>query len=125
MPRLAPVTSATRPSRSILNSSREEGRADKVLRPQRRPSLRIGLVVDRPHSHLVVTLPCRRSFGGDLIYALQVLAGQLYLRGGSILFEVLAAFGAGDGDDVLPLVQEPREGELPRSRALLGGDLLD
>ena len=41
----------------------------------------------------------------------------------SVLFQVLAALGPWDGDDVVTLGEQPREGELPRGDPLAVGDL--
>ncbi len=41
-----------------------------------------------------------------------------------VLFEVAAALGARDGDDVVSLREHPGERELGRAHAALGGDLL-
>jgi hypothetical protein len=48
----------------------------------------------------------------------------LTVRCGDVLFEVLAAFGARDGNDVVALGKEPRQRELAARHVLLGGDLV-
>src|SRR5215210_3805602 len=81
--------------------------------------------VDGAHLLLGVALAGGRSSGHGLLYTPQVLVGKRDVRCTSVLLEVLAALGAGDGDYIVPLAQEPREGELSRCGVLLGGDLPD
>jgi thioredoxin reductase (NADPH) len=64
-------------------------------------------------------------FGCDFVYAPEVLLSERYVYSSGVLLQVLAAFGTGNRDDVLTLVQKPRQCELTRHDALLGGDLLD
>src|SRR5215210_6897855 len=81
------------------------------------------LAVYGAHLLLGVALACGRPFGYRLLDAPQILLGERHVYGPRVLLEVLAALGAGDGDDVISLMEQPREGELPRRRVFLGGDL--
>jgi hypothetical protein len=58
-------------------------------------------------SHLLLGVPLAggRPFGHHFLDAPQVLVGECDVRSGGVLLEVFAALGAGDGDDVLTLVQ--------------------
>src|SRR5215203_7476233 len=83
------------------------------------------LAVDRSHERLVVALTRGDAFGCDFVYAPEVLLSERYVYSSGVLFQVLAAFGTGNRDDVLTLVQKPRQCELTQHDAVLGGDLLD
>jgi hypothetical protein len=76
-------------------------------------------------AHVWVPISGGRSFRRDLLDTLQTLLREGDLSCGDVFLEVLAALGARDGDDIVPLMQEPGEGELSRRRVLLGGDLPD
>src|SRR5207302_3691634 len=84
---------------------------------------RSGLNVDGAHPCGVVALASRR--GNHLGDPLHLRRAQLDVGCGEVLLQVGDALGAGDRDDVLPAVQHPREGELPRGDALLLGQLTD
>ncbi len=73
--------------------------------------------VERTHARFVVPFPGGNSLRRGLVYAGEVVAREFDLHGLRVFFEALAALRAGDGGDVIALVEEPREGELPRSRA--------
>jgi hypothetical protein len=49
------------------------------------------------------------AFGRDFVYAHEVLLSERYVYSGGVLLQVLATFGAGNRDDVLTLVQKPRQ----------------
>ncbi len=49
------------------------------------------------------------AFGCDFVYAPEVLLSERYVYSSGVLLQVLAAFGAGNRDDVLILVQKPRQ----------------
>jgi hypothetical protein len=83
------------------------------------------LAVDRSHERLVVVLTRGDAFGCDFVYAPEVLLSERYVYSGGVLLQVLAAFSTGNRDDILTLVQKPRQCALTRHEALLGGDLLD
>ena len=57
------------------------------------------------HLPLGIALAGGRPFGHRLLDAPQVLVGKCDVRSGGVLLEVFAALGAGDGDDILALVQ--------------------
>src|SRR5215210_1342413 len=77
------------------------------------------------HLFLVVAVTGDRAAGDGLLDAPQVLVGERYVCRSGVLLQALAAFGTGDGDYVVALVEQPGEGELSRRRALLVGDLPD
>src|SRR4028119_2455442 len=81
------------------------------------------LAAHRPHHLLGVALAGGGAPGHGLLDAPQVLPGELDAGGARVLLQVLAALGAGDGDYVLALGEQPRERELPRRHALAFGDL--
>ena len=74
-------------------------------------------------AHVLVALPAGRAFRCRLVDPLQVLAREGDPERGHVLLQVLAALGAGDGDDAL-LGREPRQSQLGRRHVLRGGDLL-
>src|SRR5437016_13426104 len=80
------------------------------------------LRVDAAHPALGVAAAGRRPLGRDLADALQVARGQHDLHGAGVLLEVAPPLGAGDRYDILALRQQPGEGELRRSAALLPRD---
>ena len=45
--------------------------------------------------------------------------------GGGVLFQIFAALGAGDGDDVIALCQDPGQRKLRGLAAFLAGDFFD
>ena len=49
------------------------------------------------------------AFGRDFVYAHEVILSERYVYSGGVLLQVLATFGAGNRDDVLTLVQKPRQ----------------
>ena len=67
------------------------------------------LAVDRSHERLVVVLTRGDAFGRDFVYAHEVLLSERYVYSGGVLLQVLATFGAWNRDDVLTLVQKPRQ----------------
>src|SRR3954463_8445791 len=81
------------------------------------------LAVDRAHHRFGVAQA--RGLGQRLRDRAQLIAGQLHVGGRHVLLEVGAALGARDRDDVVALVQDPRERELARGHALAGGELLE
>src|SRR5262249_52404909 len=81
----------------------------------------VGSAVHR--AHVLIALPAGRAFRCRLVDPLQVLARQGDPERGHVLLQVLAALGARDGNDALPLGQEPRQGQLGRRHLLRGGDL--
>src|SRR5215218_4956609 len=96
-------------------------------RPLARYVLDIGhrllLAVYGPHLHFAVTLASGRAARHGLLDAGEVVFGECYTGGASIVFEVLAALGPWDGDDVIPLDEQPSEGQLSRGDPLAFGDL--
>src|SRR2546427_10420066 len=89
---------------------------------QRRAKRARLLGVDTAHPALGVAAAGRRPLGRDLADALQVARGQHDLHGAGVLLEVAPPLGAGDRYDILALRQQPGEGELRRSAALLPRD---
>src|SRR5829696_3516975 len=84
---------------------------------------RLLLAVYGPHLHFAVTLASGRAARHGLLDAGEVVFGECYTGGASIVFEVLAALGPWDGDDVVPLDEQPSEGQLSRGDPLAFGDL--
>ena len=96
----------------------------------RRPSFRsdVGLfrsAVDNRHHGLVVAGAGHGAFRGCLVDPCEVFAGEFDRDGGGVFFELLAAFGAGDGYEVVSLRQDPGKGELRGRNALFPCNLLD
>jgi hypothetical protein len=56
------------------------------------------------HLFLVVAVAGDRAAGDGLLDAPQVLVGERDVCCGGVLLQALAAFGTGDGDDVVALV---------------------
>src|SRR5829696_1481851 len=96
-------------------------------RPLARDVLDIGhrllLAVYGPHLYFAVALASGRSARHGLLDAGEVVFGERYAGGADVLFEVVAALGPGNGDDVISLDEQPREGQLPRGDPLAIGDL--
>ena len=82
------------------------------------------LVLYKP-AHVWVPISGGSSFRRDLLDTLQILLREGDLSRGDVFLEVLAALGARDGNDIVPLMQKLGEGELSPRRVLLGGDLPD
>ena len=59
-----------------------------------------------------VAVPSRHSHRRDRLDPCQVLRRELDERSLGVLLQVAAALRAGDGDDVVALREDPREGEL-------------
>src|SRR3954451_12640082 len=81
------------------------------------------LAVDRAHHRFGV--PRARGLRQRVGDRAPLVTGQLHVGRRHVLLEVGAALRAGDGDDVLALVQHPGERELARGHALVGGELLE
>ena len=64
--------------------------------------------VDEAHRGFGVALAGGHTFGGDFRDAAQVVSGQQDVPRADIFFEILAALGARDGDDVVALREQPR-----------------
>ena len=80
------------------------------------------LEVDGLHASFVVAVAGGGSCGEGLVNALEGFRRELEVDGAEVVFEVLEALGAGDGDDVVALGEDPCEGELGRGAAEFGGD---
>jgi len=126
------LTVATAHSRGLLDYDEkvatywpEFGQAGKEPTPRTLFAFGCSLAVDRSHERLVVALTRGDAFGCDFVYAPEVLLSERYVYSRGVLLQVLAAFGTGNRDDVLTLVQKPRQCELTQHDAVLGGDLLD
>src|ERR671926_131630 len=76
-----------------------------------------------PHLLVGISFTGGRSAGDDLLDAGEVVFSERYTGGTCVIFEVLAALGPGDGDDIIALGEQPREGELAWGDALAVGDL--
>src|SRR6476646_2406853 len=86
-----------------------------------RPLLRAGWLsaVDRGHVGLVVAFPRR---GPERVQPLQLVTGEFDAVGRGVFLDPGDPAGAGDGGDVDPAGQQPRQGGLCGSRADLGAD---
>src|SRR5919206_92844 len=67
----------------------------------------------------------RRPGGRRLVDPRQLLGREANPARGDVLLEVRPALGAGDGNDVLALMEHPGQGELPGGHSALGGYLPD
>src|SRR5215211_657721 len=96
-------------------------------RPLARDMLDVGhrllLAAYGPHLLFAVALAGGRSARHGLLDAGEVVLGERYTGGAGVIFEVLAALGPRDGNDVITLGEQPSEGELPRGDPLAFGDL--
>ena len=72
-----------------------------------------------------VALACGGVWGEDFVEAGQVVLRQIYLVRGGVFFQILSAFRARDGDDVVSLCQDPSQGELRRLAAFFFGEFFD
>src|SRR6476620_11410267 len=77
------------------------------------------------HGLGVVAVASGGALGGDLVDALEIRAREGHVNGAHVLLEILATFGAGDGNHVVALRENPRERELRGRASLLGGESLD
>jgi hypothetical protein len=81
--------------------------------------------VDRGHVGLIVSLA---GGGFERVEPLELVGGELNVRGGGVLLNPCDAAGARDGSDVVTTAEEPGQRSLGGSRADLGsdrGDLVD
>src|SRR5215218_4297304 len=85
--------------------------ANRHTRPLARYVLDIGhrllLAVYGPHLHFAVTLASGRAARHGLLDAGEVVLGERYTGGAGVIFEVLAALGPRDGNDVITLGEQP------------------
>src|SRR2546422_7897138 len=77
------------------------------------------LPVDRPHSPFRVAVAGGDPFGRDAVDASQVGRSEMNGGGRDVLLQVAPPLGAGDGNDVLALREQPGERELRRRATLL------
>jgi hypothetical protein len=70
------------------------------------------LLVHRFHHLLSVTLAGRDSLWKRFRQSPQVFWSELHIQRGRILFQIFAAFGSGDRDDVVALRQYPGQCQL-------------
>src|SRR5215210_5703850 len=63
-------------------------------------------------AHIRVALTGGGTLWGSLVYALELLVGKRDSGHGDVLLQILAALGARDRHDILPLVQQPCQREL-------------
>src|SRR3989442_9505879 len=82
------------------------------------------LPVDRPHSPFRVPLAGGDAFGRHAVDASQVGRTEINGGGRDVLLQVAPPLGAGDGNDVLALREQPGERELRRRATLLYRQLL-
>src|SRR5215213_6101097 len=99
------------------------GHAGSLARDVLRVGQRRLLAAYGLHLLFGVALADSRSARHSLFNAGEVVFRERYTSGTGVVFEVLAALGPWDGDDVIPLREQPREDELPRGDALAVGDL--
>src|SRR4051812_46741957 len=85
---------------------------------------RSSLAVHRPHSALGIPLPSSGPLRSHFLDLVQIRAAELHLQGSDILLQVAPLLGPGDRNDVLPLRQQPGEGQLCRSALLAPRNLL-
>src|SRR5918997_4598574 len=96
-------------------SSDSSGMGNQLMgtRPLERDVLDIGhrllLAAYGPHLLFTVALAGGRSARHGLLDACEIVLGERYACGASVLFQVLAALGPWDGDDIVTLSEEPRE----------------
>src|SRR5581483_9924499 len=74
---------------------------------------------------LGIALAGSGSGGKYFLDASQIINRQLHIQCADILLEILPPFGAGNGNDVIPLGQDPGERQLRRRAALLLSQLLN
>src|SRR6266849_678406 len=91
----------------------------------RRLAIGVLLQLDGLHLRFGIARAGRRPGRHGLVDPLAVARVELGRERARVLLEVLPPLRAGDGDDVVPLSQEPGEDELAGFHALLLGDLLD
>src|SRR5215213_9306061 len=82
------------------------------------------LPVQRSHCALWISLAGRGAGGEHLLNAPQVLLRKLHPRSVNVLLQVLHVLGAGDGDYVVALRQNPGQRQLRRRGTLLMRDRL-
>src|ERR687893_539186 len=76
-------------------------------------------------AHVRVALAGGGALRGSLFDAPEVLVSKRDLHRGDVLLQILAAFGAGDGDYILPLVQQPCQRKLAGGHAFFVRYLFD
>lgn len=81
-----------------------------------------GIAVEVSHELRRGSRTSEASHVGKLADLLLLLVGEGDLEGTPVLLEVLHLLGAGDGDDVLALLEEPGQGELGDGAVLAGGE---
>ena len=80
------------------------------------------LPVDGLHPGFAVVFACGNPFWGYLFDPVEVFARELDVHGGEVLFEAFAAPDSRDGADVVALMEQPRQRELPWRYAFLRGE---
>src|SRR6266853_301875 len=83
------------------------------------------LSVQGRHCHLRIAETSSDAFGSYLVNARQIVGSELNVDRAKVFFQVFAALGAGDGNNVLTLGQHPGQRKLRRRAVLLARDLFD
>src|SRR5258708_13452324 len=78
--------------------------------------------VDGGHHCFGIACAGGSAVGGDFVDAAQVLRCQFYFQGADVFFQIFAALGAGNGDDVLALREEPGQSQLAWGALFFFGD---
>src|SRR2546426_3837702 len=78
--------------------------------------------VDRFHSAVGVA---RARGDPDIFEPRHVGVRQLHVEGADVFFDVFAVLRAGNGDDLVSLAEQPRQGELARRATLLAREVCD
>src|SRR5215208_5644741 len=111
IPRLAPVTRAIRPLRSIafpmITGNTSVG----------------GLSVNG--AHIRISLTGSGTLWGNLVYARELLVGKRDSDRGDVLLQIFSALGAWDRHDILSLMQQPCQGKLAGGYAFFVRYLFD
>ena len=83
------------------------------------------MILDAHRAHAPGIVALSGGFWDALPEAIQVLRAEAEGDRGNVLFQVLDALGAGDGYEVIALMEHPGDRELGRGDALLGRESLD
>jgi hypothetical protein len=81
--------------------------------------------IHQVHHVFGVALAGGGAVGRYFVDAPQIVGGEFHVQGGDVFFQIIAAFGTGDGDDVVAFGKQPGQGELTRSAVLFFGQLFN
>src|SRR4051794_21380425 len=127
---VAAIAAWSAAGRSPPTSRRCDSRAAASFTARARPT-RCGrgrwprLQTERLHRLGWIAVALRRTHRERLVEAPEVVVGELNLRRGHVLLDVLHALRTRDRDDVLAAAQDPGDRDLARLDVVLAGDLLD